>query len=158
MRLMSAEPGQATSSGAPLPRPRRRGPSVPCEPAPPLSDYSTVIRRLSLMAVPPSPSDGSSSVITTVYVPGSSSTSNEYGAKVWPSDVCVAPDAASAPLAASTFHGTFASKAEASPLTVTGELTVAPSVRLSICTNMRTGHARRPELGAHVRADRQPHG
>src|SRR5665647_2016842 len=38
MRLMSAEPGQATSSGAPLPRPRRRGPSVPCEPAPPLFD------------------------------------------------------------------------------------------------------------------------
>src|SRR5665648_1198748 len=119
MRLMSAEPGQATSSGAPLPRSRRRGPSVPCEPAPPLSDYSTVIRRLSLMGVPPSPSDGSSSVITTVYVPGSRSTSNEYGAKVWPSDVCVAPDAASAPLASSTFHGTFASKAEASPLTVT---------------------------------------
>ena len=63
MRLMSAEPGQATSSGAPLPRPdgeahlfrasRRRR-------------YSTVIRRLSLMEVPPSPSDGSSSVTTTV--------------------------------------------------------------------------------------------
>ena len=66
-------------------------------------------------------------------MPAGSSTVNENGAKVCPSDVVAKPVVTTAPAASSTRQGTLASNAAASPDTSTGDGAVAPSTGTAIC-------------------------